>query len=134
MRVDSSEPRPCPHPEPLPRGRERGPPVNGALQLQTFEQCRREITFGEVRNDDHDVLVRVLWTTADVDRRRDRGPRRNAHRNALQPRDQPRGVERGLIADGDDLVDDAAIEDGGRETGADPLDFVWTRRAAGENG
>ena len=49
-------------------------------------------------------------------------------------RDQPRRVERGLIADDDDFVDHAAVEDGGNETGADALNLVRAGLPAGENG
>ena len=67
---------------------------------------------------------------ADVDRRRDRRARGNADRNAFEPRDQPRRVEGGLIADRDDLVDQAAVENGRHEAGADALNLVRPGRAA----
>ena len=51
----------------------------------------------------------------------------------FQTRDQPRRVEGGLIADRDHFVDHAAIENGRRETGADALDLVRPRLAAGQN-
>ena len=49
-------------------------------------------------------------------------------------REHPRRVESGLVADGHDLVDDGAIENGRHEAGADALDLVRTGRAAGQDG
>ena len=63
-----------------------------------------------------------------------RGARGNADRNALEPSDQPRRVERSLVADGDDLVDHSAVQNRRHEAGADALDLVRSRRAAGEDG
>ena len=61
---------------------------------------------------------------AELERRRHRGAGRDADRNAFELGDEARGVERGLVADGDDLVDDGAVEDVGHEAGADALDLV----------
>ena len=45
-----------------------------------------------------------------------------------------RDVEGGLVADRDHLVDDGAVEDLRHEAGADALDLVRARAAAGEDG
>ena len=44
-----------------------------------------------------------------------------------------RGLERGLVADRDDLVDDLAVEHLGHEARADALDLVRAGRAAGQH-
>src|ERR1700691_5454564 len=59
---------------------------------------------------------------------------RECRPESLRSAPQPGGVERGLVADGDDLVDHAAIEDRWDEAGADALDLVRPRSAAGKNG
>jgi len=61
-------------------------------------------------------------------------PEENADRNPVEPRHQPGGVERGLIADDDDFVDHAAIENGGNEARADALNLVRTRGAPAGGG
>ena len=61
------------------------------------------------------------------------GAGRDAARNALELRHEARGVEGGLVADRHHLVDDRAVEHLGHEAGADALDLVRARLAAGED-
>ena len=49
-------------------------------------------------------------------------------------RNLARGLERRLVGDGDDLVDDLAVEDAGHEARADALDLVRAGLTAGEHG
>src|SRR5271166_263695 len=107
----------------------RGRP-GAALLSQPLEQGGRKVALSEGWDDDHDRLAGVLGTAADVDSGRDRRAGRDADRDAFKPRRQPRRVEGRLVSDGYDLVDDAAIEDGGREARPDSLDLVRPRGAA----
>src|SRR6202008_2355733 len=44
--------------------------------------------------------------------------------------ERPGGVDRGLVLDGDDLIEHVQVEDAGNEPGADALDLVRPRTTA----
>jgi hypothetical protein len=66
-------------------------------------------------------------------RRRHVGPGRDAARDAFELGEPARGVEGGLIADRHHLVDHRAVEHVRHEAGANALDLVRARVAAGEH-
>ena len=70
-----------------------------------FEQGRRQIAFREGRYNKDDVFAFEFRAQAYFDRGGDGGARRYSDWDALQARDEPRRVERRLIADGKDFVD-----------------------------
>src|SRR6202043_3004654 len=72
--------------------------------------------------------------SADLEPGGDRRARGDADRNAVEPGDFACRLERRLVADADDLVDQRLVEDAGNETGADALDLVRAGRAAREDG
>src|SRR5215469_10908888 len=101
---------------------------------QTVEQRRRQIALREIRQYDDDRLARRLGPRADFERGGERGAGRDADRPTLAWGRFPRCLEGGFVADADDLVDQARVEDIRDEPGADPLDPVRAWRAAGQHG
>ena len=103
------------------------------LLAETGKERGREIALGKGRNDDDDGLAGIFLPLAKLDGRGQRSTRGNANRHPFKPRYEPSMLESLVIADGDHLVIDMGVENGGGKACADALDLVWTGIAAGEN-
>src|SRR5579885_1119196 len=99
-----------------------------------LEQRGREIPLGKIGQYRDDAFARHLRSLPDLDRGGKRGTRGDTDRHALEPRHLSRGLDRGVVADADDLVDELGVEDRRNESSADALDLVRARRAAREHG
>ncbi|EPY36761.1 transcriptional regulator [Strigomonas culicis] len=92
-----------------------------------------EVALAEGGDDRDDGLAGHLGALSELQRRVDVGAAREAAEDAVRAGQLLRGVYRVVALHGDDLVHDLAVEHGGHEAGADALDLVGPRLAAGEH-
>ena len=107
--------------------------ARGALGLGR-EERRRDVALAGVGQHDRDPLALGLGALRDLERGVQRGAAGDAGQHALAARGQARGLERVLVVDGDDLVEQRAVEHRRHEARADALDLVRAGPAAGEHG
>src|SRR2546425_6306130 len=98
-----------------------------------------QISFAGVREDRHDTLT-FAQALCDPKGGHHIGPRRDADEKAFLPAEPPRHLDRVVVADGDDLVVDFAVQNIRHEARPDALDSVHPgaptlqhRRAGGLN-
>src|SRR5260221_5963016 len=76
-----------------------------------LEQRGREVALGEIGQDDDDRLARHLGPQADLEPGGERRAARDADRQAFELGDLARRLERRLVADSADLVDQRLFEE-----------------------
>ncbi len=91
------------------------------LLAEAGEERGREIALGEGRNDDDDGLAGIFLPLAKLDGRGQRGTRGNADRHTFKTRNETGMLESLVIADGNHLVIDMGVENGG----AKPAPMPW---------
>src|ERR1700761_8900740 len=98
------------------------------------EERRRDVALAGVRQHDGQTGA----TTFRAVRHLESGPHRRATgdpgQDSLPPGQQPCRLDGVLVIDGDDLVEDLAVEHRGYEPGADALDLVRPGPATGQDG
>src|SRR5262249_8128811 len=78
-------------------------------------------------------LTGHLWSDAHFEGGGNGGAGRDPAGDAFVPRERACSLKRGLIADGQHLVDEGTIKDVGNEPGAYALNLMWPGLAAGKN-
>src|SRR5699024_2854852 len=105
---------------------------SGGLVAQVLVQDGGDVALAEVRDDDDDRLALGLRAGGDLQRGLQVRAGRNAAEDALL-RGELTGHRDGvLVGDGDDLVEDVAVEDLRHEVGAEALDLVRAGLVLGE--
>src|SRR5262249_39057522 len=97
------------------------------------EKRRADVALARVGQDRDDALAGVFGALADRDRAPERGAAGDAGQHALAGGAEVSGLDRVVVADRDDLVDDLAVQNGRDEAGADALDAVRSGAAAAED-
>src|SRR4051794_14457148 len=98
------------------------------------EERRRDVPLAGVRQHGDDPRAARLRAPGDLDRRPHRRAARDAGEDALAPRERPGRLDRRLVGDRDDLVEDLAVEHGRDEPRADALDAVRAGPPARQDG
>lgn len=99
----------------------------------TLEEVGGHVALGGVGQEHDDQVTRMVGLGGEHERRVECRSRRRAGQNALLARQTSRTGERLLIADGDYLVDDRAVEHLGNEANADARNVMRASRPAGES-
>src|SRR5580698_9383333 len=101
---------------------------------QLLKQDTAQVAFPERRQDNDDQLAGILRTLPNLQSRGHSGSRRDSDQQAFFKRQAARHGDGFVIGDGDDFIDVVLAQNGGNESGADALNFVRRRFAAGEHG
>src|SRR3954468_9468612 len=112
---------------------ESAPVPNIARRMLRGEERRRDVSLARVGQDRHDPRPARLRAARHLERGVQRRAAGDAGQDALGPRQRAGALDRILVADGDDLVEQVALEHGRHEARADPLDAMRPGPAAAQH-
>ncbi len=98
-----------------------------------LEEHAAQVALAERRQHHHDQLAGILRTRTHAHRRHHRRSRRDAHQQSFFHRQPARHHQRIVARHLHDFVDVVGAQNAGNESGADALNLVRRRRAAGKH-
>src|SRR3989442_540964 len=101
------------------------------MESEEGVRWRAEIALAGRGDDDDDHLAGALFAAPYFKSRDDRRAAGDSGEDSLLARQPPSHLHRVRILDGDDLIQDIAIQDGWHKGRADPLNLVRPALAAG---
>ena len=91
------------------------------------QQVGAEIALSRIGEDNDNILTLIFLKFAEPECRVAGGTGGDSAENTLSCSKLSCRINGLIVADGNDLVDDTAVENLGDKTGTDSLNFVWTR-------